>query len=309
MLVLELWGLGDLALAMPFLHTASEVYAVTLLAKPQAGPLLKRFAPETDLVPFDFPWTAFEGKYRLHRWPWRALLRCLETLRRKDFRFGISARPDPREHVLLSLLRCERRLGFARLGDGLLLSDPLSYPVSQHRGDYWMRLGEKLEIARPLPPRRRLVPKGGRIAIHTGAARAVRQWPRSRWEYVGRRLEELGWKPVFLEDAGWSLDRLLDELEKSDAFLGNDSGPGHLAALLGVPTFTLFGPQLPERFSPVHPQAAWMEGGPCPYKPCKDLCRFPSARCMEAIEARTAAKAIVAWLESGAENGGRCVSP
>ena len=51
------------------------------------------------------------------------------------------------------------------------------------------------------------------------------------------------------------LDALLTKLASADRFIGNDSGPGHLAALLGVPTFTIFGPQLPELFAPQHPQA------------------------------------------------------
>src|SRR5688572_5680786 len=70
MLVLELWGLGDLALAMPFLRAASSRARVSLLAKPHAAPLLARFAPAVELIPFVAPWTAFTGKYRLHRWPW-----------------------------------------------------------------------------------------------------------------------------------------------------------------------------------------------------------------------------------------------
>jgi heptosyltransferase-2 len=47
-----------------------------------------------------------------------------------------------------------------------------------------------------------------------------------------------------------------------------------------VPTFTLFGPQLPEWFAPLHPASEWLEGKPCPYKPCSDYCRFSVPRCM-----------------------------
>src|SRR4029078_10615987 len=61
---------------------------------------------------------------------------------------------------------------------------------------------------------------------------------------------------------------------------GNDSGPGHLAAFNGVPTFTLFGPQLPELFGPLHPQSVWVEGAPCPYRPCSDYCRFSVPHCL-----------------------------
>ena len=72
----------------------------------------------------------------------------------------------------------------------------------------------------------------------------------------------------------------LSELEEAMAFIGNDSGPGHLAAAAGVPTFTIFGNQLPEWFLPVHPLADHLPGGDCPHKPCFDACRFPEPHCL-----------------------------
>jgi hypothetical protein len=66
-------------------------------------------------------------------------------------------------------------------------------------------------------------------------------------------------------------------IDRAGAFIGNDSGPGHLAAFCGVPTFTLFGPQLPEWFAPLHPGSEWLEGKACPYKPCSDYCRYADA--------------------------------
>jgi heptosyltransferase-2 len=73
---------------------------------------------------------------------------------------------------------------------------------------------------------------------------------------------------------------LMTLIDHSGVFIGNDSGPGHLAAMCGVPTFTLFGPQLPEWFAPLHPASQWMEGKSCPYKPCSDYCRFPAPFCL-----------------------------
>jgi ADP-heptose:LPS heptosyltransferase len=73
---------------------------------------------------------------------------------------------------------------------------------------------------------------------------------------------------------------LLALMDRASAFIGNDSGPGHLAAFCGTPTFTIFGPQLPEWFAPLHPGAEWLEGKACPYKPCSDYCQFPTPYCM-----------------------------
>ena len=46
-------------------------------------------------------------------------------------------------------------------------------------------------------------------------------------------------------------------LQHATAFVGNDSGLGHIAAALGVPTITIFGPGDPERYRP------WSENSQC----------------------------------------------
>jgi ADP-heptose:LPS heptosyltransferase len=77
-----------------------------------------------------------------------------------------------------------------------------------------------------------------------------------------------------------TVTELIALVDRAAAFIGNDSGPGHLAAFAGVPTFTIFGPQLPEWFAPLHPAAGWAEGKACPYKPCSDYCRFAQPICL-----------------------------
>ena len=118
------------------------------------------------------------------------------------------------------------------------------------------------------------------------------------FDALAGELERAGWQPEILDDSFTGIDRLLEKLDSADRFIGNDSGPGHLAALLGVPTFTIFGPQLPELFAPRHPDASWIEGAPCPFKPCSDYCRFPEPRCITAIGAETAGKRVAAWIEA-----------
>ena len=49
------------------------------------------------------------------------------------------------------------------------------------------------------------------------------------------------------------IDQLPDLLNAADCVVSNDSGPMHLAAALGRPLVTLFGPTAPERFGPYPP--------------------------------------------------------
>lgn len=302
LLVVELWGLGDLVLATPFLKAASERFEVTLLAKPYGEDLRVRFWPGVKLVPFVAPWTAFRHKYQLFDWPWRELFR-LRRLTAEHFEIGLSARWDPRDHFVLRALRAKRRLGFPRLGSQVWLTDPLPLPEPKaHRYEHWRALSRALEL--DLPSREQLqgnrVVHSGLLVVHTGAGQPVRVWPLDRYRGLVERLRLLNYKVVVACDpdqqAWWqaanekevatprTVTELADLLQGAGAFIGNDSGPGHLAAMLGVPTFTLFGPQLPEWFAPLHPSAEWLAGTPCPFKPCSDYCRFPTPTCIRDLD-------------------------
>ena len=142
---------------------------------------------------------------------------------------------------------------------------------------------------------RNCVPSG-EILVHTGAGQPVRVWPLERYRRLVARLRQKDYRVQVACDPDqqdWWLaageekvatPRTVAELfalaDRAGAFIGNDSGPGHLAAFCGVPTFTLFGPQMPEWFAPLHPGSEWLEGKACPYKPCSDYCRFPTPCCM-----------------------------
>jgi heptosyltransferase-2 len=296
LLALELWGLGDLALALPFLRAAADRADVTLLAPPHAAPLLRRFAPGVAHLPLTAPWTAFRGKYRLHRWPWGALRTALRAARAARFDLGVSARRDPRDHALLRLAGCRRRLGFPHRLVPSGLTSPLAPPASPHRAAHWAALAAALGWTLPAPspaPR-----PGRRVVLHPGAGQPVRAWPLERFHELAARLTAAGWHVTLLEpEPRAPLDHLLDTLAGADRFVGNDSGPGHLAALLGVPTFTIFGPQLPALFSPVHPQAAWIDGAPCPHKPCFDACRFAVPHCLHRLDVDAVWSRLAPWLD------------
>jgi heptosyltransferase-3 len=47
---------------------------------------------------------------------------------------------------------------------------------------------------------------------------------------------------------------LFNELASAGGFIGNDSGPGHLAGVIGLPSLILFGPSDPETWRPLGPR-------------------------------------------------------
>jgi heptosyltransferase-2 len=301
LLVLELWGLGDLVIATPFLRAATEKYAVTLLAKPYAAELQPRLWPDVKVVTFTAPWTVFRGKYALWRWPWLQLFRLRRQLAAQSFDHGVSARWDPRDHLALRLFGARARLGFSRLNSRRHLTHELARPEPlAHRFEYWRVAGAALGF--PLPARADLfvtsAPRPATVLVHTGARLPLRVWPLENYAELVARLRAGGFRVEVacdVDQVEWWRDRgepavcprsvtaLLAALDQAGVFIGNDSGPGHLAAACGRPTFTLFGPQLHEWFAPLHPASEVFEGRACPYKPCSDHCRFAEPFCLRGV--------------------------
>ena len=315
LLIVELWGLGDLAIATAFLRAATEKYEVTLLAKPYTLELQPRFWPMVKVIPFVAPWTAAQGKYKLWCWPWREFFRVRQQLTSFEFQVCASSRWDPRDHMLMFFLGIKERLGYPRMGSQKFLTRPLTRPdPGAHRYEQWRTLGEALGLAIPSRPMVFPLPQAKRVdvVIHSGAARGFCIWPLAHFQKLLARLRGQGYStrvlcdPSQLEEwrelgeseisAPGTVTELMAQLDDARVFIGNDSGPGHLAALCGVPTFTLFGPHLPDGWAPLHPAAEWIPGRPCPYKPCEDFCRFGQHHCMVDVDADEAWSSIEPFL-------------
>ena len=101
--------------------------------------------------------------------------------------------------------------------------------------------------------------------IHPMASAADKTWPAARFAQVAGHLRnEMGLEPVFIAGEGEDLsffrqyrtlaDAPLKEVKSmlrgATLFLGNDSGPAHVAAALGLPVVVLFGTSDPAIWGP-----------------------------------------------------------
>ena len=66
-------------------------------------------------------------------------------------------------------------------------------------------------------------------------------------------------------------------ISRAEFFVGNDSGLGHMAAAVSVPSLTLFGPGQPARYRPWGPQARVM------LAPAQDLSRLSPAMVLQEL--------------------------
>lgn len=195
-----------------------------------------------------------------------------------------------REHIAQRSLRICEALGLniRRGEEGLRFPDSSFRPVEQ-----------TLLQAKPTPHKRYVV-------VHPFSGWSYRTWPMERYRILADHLHsKLGYDVIFIcaEEESSLLDSVrrsfegnhairffvsshltetLGLLQKADLFVGNDSGPLHLATLLGVPSVGLFGPAPPEYTAPVDNRNIYLfhkvECCPCeqvrcvrPHEPCIGL--------------------------------------
>lgn len=73
-----------------------------------------------------------------------------------------------------------------------------------------------------------------RVLIHDTSGNVERNWPRKKFEAVATWLHSKGYEPSFLPRFA-TLEELTSFIYESGFFLGNDSGPGHIASCLNIP--------------------------------------------------------------------------
>lgn len=112
------------------------------------------------------------------------------------------------------------------------------------------------------------------FAIHPGASKKERRWPVSRFAEIAVRASKKGYAVVVVGSGlekslgdyicsqipgdcynvaadNLSLGKLAALISKCEVFLGNDSGPAHIAAACGLKVVVIYGPGSPAKTSPV----------------------------------------------------------
>jgi heptosyltransferase-3 len=161
------------------------------------------------------------------------------------------------------------------------------------------------------------LPEGPYIVVHATARWERRRWPAERFvRLIGKLREATGRafvlvssredaplvEPILASFSGirgvqWVAPASLVEtavlVDGADLYVGNDSGPLHLAAALGVPCVGLFGPASPELTAPRSPSIVPLyRKVAC--SPCDQTgCPHASALCMEAISVDDVAQTIL----------------
>jgi hypothetical protein len=136
------------------------------------------------------------------------------------------------EQILRSI--GDRGIGFKRGGSDVVIHPGSGSPAKCWGVENFVRLADRLREA-------------GRTVRFVVGEVETEKWP-------ARQIEELG-----ARRAG-SYIELLDVISTAGVFVGNDSGPGHLAGIIGVPTVSIFTSTQSQRWKPIGPKVNVVEG-------------------------------------------------
>lgn len=267
-LFVTLSNLGDALMTTPaleLLHAALPDAVIDIVAHPRSGAVF-------DKCPYLGTLIVREG---------RGLgARCRTLARLRAHRYDIAL--DLRSDFGTWLLRARRRIRksapdsadrHAVVRHALpLLREGDAIPATRLWVDAQDRAAA-LSALRGLPGRRWL-------ALGPGCRVPIKLWPPAHYVQLGRLCRD-AWDAIVLvgaaEDAatnaevadglglpvrdltgGLPLHVTAAVLEQCGAFVGSDSGLGHVAAAMGTPTLTLFGIGQPHRYRPWGAKAEWI---------------------------------------------------
>lgn len=147
---------------------------------------------------------------------------------------------------------------------------------------------------------------GGAVVLAPGSGGRAKCWPGVRWRELAVELAAFG--PIAVVVGPVEVERddprtwpwpvpvsflvheavvaLCGDLARARAFVGNDSGTTHLAAMTGLPTVALFGPSDPAVFAPHGPRVEVVRA------PGADLAALPTSTVLAACRRQLAGPGV-----------------
>ena len=237
---------------------------------------------------------------------------------RRELLLTHSVAADPGKHRTAGFLDLAAALGAAPAADSASLNGLLSLqpPEREFADDLLRRMGIAAED-RP-------------VLVNPAAAKTPRSWSAERFCRLAETIaESAAGAPVLVHHrapfdppAGWpahpsihlvgglTLIQLGAVIERCRLYVGNDSGPLHMAAALGLPTIGIYGPSTPDHTAPRgapgaahHAVSARFSCSPCRERFFDECPSPPSADgrppCLDQVPVEAVAEQVERLLEQG----------
>jgi len=296
-LAIQFKYLGDVVVATPALRALKEHSGdaeLHVLVPEEAVPLLAHVR-WIDRV-WGFP--RRRGRMNL-----RAALPVVKDLRAQRFDISVDLAGNDRGALLSALICAPKRIGMLAPHGSLLRRACYTKTVetldaTRHDSARLWAVVAALGVPFPDELRMHIAPDpalasaakaylgGVEVLCFINASQPKREWPLSHWaEFHGmarehgiaigfsggpstrerallRELRERIPRAIVLEPAE-PLQALIASLAQLKGLISTDSSPMHIAAALGVPTISLFGPHSAQCWAPLGATHAWLQGSPC----------------------------------------------
>jgi heptosyltransferase II len=315
-IVIDLLYLGDLMFAMPFFRELRKNFPaarIDLIVNNAFYPIMESNLNFDNIYAYDKHWSNKQS------------VNFARELGRNKYDLGINIHGSWRTALLLKLINPSFTIGYGGQGRGLFLNRELKQPENQHMVNVYLDFLRKMDlnVETGLPylevtdkvkneinkklENWGIGTKAKLIALNTAGT-----WPTKRWSIEGfarlgdmlnrkygkvimvgspsdlPRVEEIvkrmETEPI-IAAGKTSLKELAALLARCDLVISNDSGPVHVAAAVGTPTITIFGPSDDVKYRPLGEKnqivKTTIECRPCG----KHECPLGHHRCMNEIQA------------------------
>lgn len=333
---------GDIVMALPAVHALrSHLPAARFvaMARTDHAELASRITVFDDVMPAPPP----AGRGRLRAWQ-----AAVAALRAERLQAAVLFAPSFESALTARAAGIPVRVGHATDRRELLLTHPVAPDSGKHRTDGFLDLAAAFgaapaadpaalslqpperEFAEDLFRRTGITAEDRPVLVNPAAAKTPRSWSAERFcrlaETIADRAAGVpvlvhhrapfdpppGWPahPSIHLVGGITLIQLGAVIERCRLYVGNDSGPLHIAAALGLPTIGIYGPSTPDHTSPRGGSGAAHRAVSArfPCSPCRerffDECPSPPTAdgrppCLDQVPVEAVAEQVDRLLASG----------
>ena len=299
-LLIRLSSLGDIVLTTPVIHAVRAHYSdahIAMLTGKQSADVLRENPHLDEIITFDrFAKDKDTGE----------MLRTARVLRGRKFTLAIDLQRKFRTEVLMYFSGAAERVGKGRLctvrapeqsnkhatAHYFDLLRAVEIPALDQKLEMFLAASERADATQRFDTAG-VTPTGLKVGFFPGAGWKLREWMPERFAAIGDRLVQNFNAEVLIfggqkeSELVHTVAKLMDTravpfagnlqirelaacIEKCDLFLTNDTGPMHIAAAVGTPTVSLFGPGNHIRFQPLGAMHQTIRHD-VPCNPCKQF--------------------------------------
>lgn len=313
-IVIDLLYLGDLMFATPFFKELRKNFPkarIDLIVNSAFHSIMEDNTNLDNVYAYNKQWTLKQS------------IEFAKQIRKNNYDLGINIHGSWRSAIILRLINPTYTIGYGKKGQ-LFLNRRLAQPHNQHMVDVYLNLLKEMNLrAEPSLPYlelkksvqdeidKKLIqwginPEEKLIALNAGGTWPTKRWTVNGFAQLADILNRKYGKVIFVGSAGdlslveaivdlmetkpviatgkTTLPELAALLARCDLVISNDSGPVHVAAAVGTPTITIFGPSDDLKYRPLGENhkivKTTIECRPCG----KHQCPLSHHRCMTEIK-------------------------